>query len=387
MTTDRKKKPLVIDISAEEEELEEICRSIEKSRKRLLSPGVLRGDQAVDRLKEQEAGASPLLKKSRQSPQSSPRSPPAKMAMTMADFKAYMDANTNKKIDSQGKILSDLQATVRSVDQQVSKNTSAIELHSRGINENKNAIESLQAELRRSKSAKDDVLPGRAPAAASVADKEGEAFLRARRSLRIWPIDGNTVQDIWTSTGSFLREKLQLQHIMRDEWIESISRAEVPSGPGVKQEVVAVFSNSAYRDTVLGAVGKLAGCVDQDGKASAGIRVEVPGHLQPSFRTLFKYGQMLRARHGNGTRRHIKFDDASQTIFLNARLPGDSTWSRISTAVAKRELKAREVIADEEIERRFDITGPLAPRPRAVSLADGRMDHSPARRTLSISDE
>ena len=53
------------DTEAEEQELELISRTIDRSRKRLLSPGVLRGELAADRLLQQEAGASPLLKKSK----------------------------------------------------------------------------------------------------------------------------------------------------------------------------------------------------------------------------------------------------------------------------------------------------------------------------------
>ena len=42
---------------ARERKLEEICRFLGKSRKCQLSPSTLRGDRAVDRLWEQEAGA------------------------------------------------------------------------------------------------------------------------------------------------------------------------------------------------------------------------------------------------------------------------------------------------------------------------------------------
>ena len=118
---------------------------------------------------------------------------------------------------------------------------------------------------------------------------------------------------------------------------------------------------------IYGAATKLAPFIDDSGKPTAGMRIEVPSHLQRDFRILFKFGQTLRAKHGAGTRRHVKFDDVERTLFLNARLPGDDAWSRISVDVAKKGLRARELVSDDEVGRRFDISGPLAQRPRAAS--------------------
>ena len=47
---------------------EDLVNSIDRSRKRHLDEGLLRGDQALDRLRAQEASASPALKKTRASP-------------------------------------------------------------------------------------------------------------------------------------------------------------------------------------------------------------------------------------------------------------------------------------------------------------------------------
>ena len=48
---------------AGEANFRELSDSIDRSRKRHLEPGLLRGDQALDRLRTQEASASPVLKK------------------------------------------------------------------------------------------------------------------------------------------------------------------------------------------------------------------------------------------------------------------------------------------------------------------------------------
>ena len=141
---------------------------------------------------------------------------------------------------------------------------------------------------------------------------------------------------------------------------------------------LVVFELAETRDTVVGSSGKLAACVDARGRPTAGIRMEIPRTLRPVFSTLYKFGQQLRARHGEGTRRHVKFDDDGRTLFLNVKLPGDTSWSRVSAEVARRGLKAKQSITDQELERRLDLLGPasLVSRPRTISLSSNAMDTS-----------
>ena len=54
--------------------------------------------------------------------------------------------------------------------------------------------------------------------------------------------------------------------------------------------------------------------------------MEVPTELQETFRLLSRFGTRLLARHGEGTRRNIKFDDYSGTLFTNVKLPGPGLW-------------------------------------------------------------
>lgn len=153
--------------------------------------------------------------------------------------------------------------------------------------------------------------------------------------------------------------------------IVDVSRPDVPSGPGTNQEALVRFKLTSDRDTVMGSSAKLAGFSDNQGKPTAGIRLKVPPRLRTAFRVLFRYGQALRRRHGQGMRRHIKFDDTERNLFLNVKLPGDEKWSRVSLEVARRGLRARDLASDGDLERRLDIGGPLADgdRPRAMSLS------------------
>ena len=130
-----------------------------------------------------------------------------------------------------------------------------------------------------------------------------------------------------------------------------------------------VFVDNAVRDMVMGSAAKLAAYIDDSGKPTAGMRIEVPAHLQRDFRVLFKYGQGLRTRHGVGTRRHVKFDDVDMNLYLNVRLPGDLTWSRVSIEVAKRGLRARQLQTNDDLERRLDFAGEMVDRPRSASTS------------------
>lgn len=100
----------------------------------------------------------------------------------------------------------------------------------------------------------------------------------------------------------------------------------------------------------------------------AGMRIEVPGFLQSDFRTLFRYSQNLRARHGPGTRRHVKFNTHERLLYLNVRLLEDGRLSRVSLAMAGRGLQARDIADENTLERRLDKGGPARfGRPRSAS--------------------
>ena len=374
-------------------ELEALCDTIDHSRKRNLSPGLLRRDLAVDRLKSQEESASPLLKKKKECAPNTPIK--ANMAMTMAEFKAYMDANTNKRLDSVDGNMKDLSSKFDRIEKTVDQNSRKLSAHDEAIAAIRDDLSKLKDGRPKAPSPLHDrtqCSPGTTPHQLSPDDLRD--YLRARRSLRLWPIIGSTRDLLWKAVGEFLFNNLKLDGRIQNPMIEEVTKVVLPSGPRVRDEVLVTFSTDEVRDMVLGQVSNLSPYVDDDRRATAGVRMEVPKRLTQEFRVLFKYGQNLRARHGDGTRRHVKFDDENKSLFLNVKLPGDDSWSKVSPAVARRGLRARQALTDGELERRLDITGPLQPisRPRASSSADQPMLAPPtlaapwnARRSESIS--
>ena len=368
--------------NADEEEL--LHTSVTNSRKRYLSPGVLRGEQIEDRLHLQEASASPFLKKTRTN--ATPTEPG--MALSSAEFREYMAEHVTKRLDR-------LETTVEGVDNTVRSHTKKIDNHETLIKESQTQIAVLRREVEEVKSREltprpTDATPGRF-AARVPEPRIGEAeYGLARRSLRIWPIIGRSGEELWRAIGNFLHNLLELPNITEDK-VEKIARPDRPSSFGAKDEALIIFKAAETRDEVIGASAKLAPRVDAHGKPTAGIRIEVPAALRVDFRTLHRFGQQLRNRHGAGTRRHVKFDDVSRSLYLNVKLPGDERWSRVEVELARRGIQLRNRLDSQEMEDRFDINGPLAaPRARPASTSSvqsslGRSESWTGRRTESTS--
>ena len=289
------------------------------------------------------------------------------MALTLAELKKFMDETTNKKLDS-------VDSRLHQIETSVSGNAKRLDEQAASIQANAVSIRQIQTYVLNLKTGKvttaNTVLqPTTGPSGNAPSRAEDIEFARARRSLRLWPVEGQNADDLWTAAGIFLGTKLGMKGKLNKTMIEAISRVEIQSGPGVKSEALVRFVDNNTRDLVMGAAAMLAPYVNAEGKPTAGIRIEVPSHLRGDFRLLFKFGQILRTRHGKGTRRHVKFDDALGCLFLNLKLPGDATWSRVLLEVARRGLVTSEAASNEILERRLDVAGMGNARPRAASLS------------------
>ena len=340
--------------------------SVKRSRKRFLSPTILRGEQAVDRLQEQELSASPSLKR-------------PNMALTAEEFRSYMKGNIERRLGNLESGQTNMEGKLDKLDRSVQANSTRIDNHDSLINSNQRKIEEVRREIDSLKSNTPPPQRMQLEAVSSGATRllqvPDHEYLKARRSLRMWPIQGATPEQVWKATGDFLHVTLGLPGIGEDR-IETISRPEIPSGFGVKEEAIVIFKQVEVRDSVIGASAKLGDKVDKDGRPTAGIRIEIPQGLRGDFSTLQRFGYQLRMRHGRGTRRHIKFDDANRSLFLNVKLPGDISWSRVGLELARKGIQTRERVHSQELEARFDLGTLGADRSRTSSLSSS-MDQDP----------
>ena len=168
---------------------------------------------------------------------------------------------------------------------------------------------------------------GGAVAGPAVNSRREKAYFFCRRSLKLWPIEGD---DLGDAVRVFLSVRLK----MGNERIRAIGDIEVSLTPGKapreRKEVLATFETVEDRDTVKASGSNLAG------QREAGMAVHVPGHLLDNFYALNGVGYSIKANNV-GVRRAIKFDDTLQDIYLDIFVGGQ--WKKITPGEAKNAMK------------------------------------------------
>ena len=161
--------------------------------------------------------------------------------------------------------------------------------------------------------------------------KQDVAYLEARRTLKLWPVSGEDLED---SVRIFLQTKL----LIGEERIRSLGRIAVRHGLGKaardKSEVLATFDNREDRDYIKSMGINLAG------QGGVGMSLHVPGHLLDNFYALNSIGYNIK-KNQEGIKRSIKFDDSIQDIYLDIFIGGK--WQKILPSQAKAALKASPV--------------------------------------------
>ena len=178
---------------------------------------------------------------------------------------------------------------------------------------------------------------GSGPAAASTAntksverlEEERRMFEKARRSLRIWPLKGETNEEIKEAVSDFCYNALLLP-VNSNLGIESVARVRSSPRGQSFMEVVVVFEENYYRDKVLACGPKLAGYRDDDGRPTCGLRLQIPGHLMSQFKTLESFAFSKKRDFNGRIKKHIKFDDASGGLFIQMKHLDDQDWSNFS---------------------------------------------------------
>ena len=269
--------------------------------------------------------------------------------LTAEFFKNLIGENTKMitgKIDKLTTDLVTLTSSVESNRADIAKSLSATERQSSMLEAQKVELPRMEERLTRLE-AGDHVMSAAARHGGGGNLTKSRSYLKARRSVRIWPVNRQDEDSLWKGTGEFIHEALRIpESEVSQEDIESVVAVPDPRMPNssVNNEALVTFHCPRKRDILLSNSPNLSSFVDGAGRPTAGIRLEVPAELDDTFRLLARFGTRLRARHGEGTKRHIKFDDHEASLFINVKLPGDEVWSRVSPAMAKADLdlNARE---------------------------------------------
>ena len=91
----------------------------------------------------------------------------------------------------------------------------------------------------------------------------------------MWPVPGHGRLELWRAAVTFISQTLALDNVT-ESMFEEVSKTLLPSGPGVKDEVLVRFKDARVRDSVIGSAARLAPFHDDSGRPTAGIRIEVP---------------------------------------------------------------------------------------------------------------
>ena len=184
----------------------------------------------------------------------------------------------------------------------------------------------ISTEVRQEVAKLSGLLKGKSPAlepSEGVRNRRDRAYNHCRRSLKIWPIRGENMED---EVKNFMANKLNFDQ----RKIESLGAIEVVVAPGRlakdKGEVLATFETKEDRDTVE------AGGVNLAGQREAGMSIHVPGHLMDNLIALNGIGYSIKTKNA-GVKRAVKFDDIIQDVYLDICINGN--WRRITPKEAR----------------------------------------------------
>ena len=165
------------------------------------------------------------------------------------------------------------------------------------------------------------------PADGRVSGRRQEAYNFCRRTLKMWPIQGD---DLLDCVRVFLAQRLNFT----TQAIEGLGPIEVSLSRNKagrdKHEALVTYVSKDKRDLV-----KAAG-VNLGGQNVAGMAIHVPGHLMDNLIALNGIGYNIKSMR-EGVKRAIKFDDVKQDIYMDILV--DGTWKKVTPT------KARQVAA------------------------------------------
>ena len=167
-------------------------------------------------------------------------------------------------------------------------------------------------------------------AAEEKSSDNDEWFWAARKKLRFFPIPGQTNEDLLTGLDDFIINKLRIPAgVLNKEDVVYVRKVRSAKKSKVQDELLVSFRTVQTRDLVQSYARNLSTWIGDDGKPTAGIRMEIPERLIGSFKALEEYGHAMRGKHGNGFKRHIKIDDTLLCLYLDICLPKQAEWIRV----------------------------------------------------------
>ena len=259
-------------------------------------------------------------------------------SFSLADIDKIIKGNNKNVVDA---IQASLTKSINEVRTVANANSAAIE-------EIREEIRDIRATLVPTGNIDVECAPGPSgrAAAASVSsqdvelwglDDENQArtYYKSSRSLRLWPVPGQNQGELLRSVEVFLRDSLGMaESEVNLEDIEMVRRLKTGRRSKAKDEALVVFKDQLVRDNVSRRAPNLSECFDSERNPTAGIKMEIPQYLLGVFNLLQDHGHELKRKFGEGFKRHVKFDDFNQSLFLEVKFPGNEKWHIVTPEIA-----------------------------------------------------
>ena len=191
--------------------------------------------------------------------------------------------------------------------------------------------------------------------------KKEENYLRARRSLKLWPVVG---EDLKEAVVRFCEDRLRATtgRVAPEDLVVTPLLSPVDSP--AQNQVLVEFSNVRLRDEVRNLAKNLAG------SREAGIQIEVPDHLRGRYQTFQSLAYELKKTHP-ALKRNIKFVDHSMELVKDVKLAEDKDWKAVQYEDANAILPARSRTASMS---RTELAGLVGPKDKQTAENDSSSD-------------
>ena len=174
---------------------------------------------------------------------------------------------------------SKLHEKARETSQQIRTNQRMIQEVNTELTEHKTAIARLEERVQR----QEGRTSGGQVAASKRQEAQQGAYMRARRSFRIWPVEKLPGEEIEVAIKRFFQTNMRVPASLTSTLnLDTIRRAvEQPARSKIKNEIIVTFAEREERDTVKSYARELAHM-----GGMAGLRLEIPEHLKGHHKVL-----------------------------------------------------------------------------------------------------
>ena len=228
-----------------------------------------------------------------------------------------------------------LHEKARETNQQIRTNQRMIHEVSAEITEHRAAIARLEERVQR----QEGRTVGNQVAASKRQESQQGAYMRARRSFRIWPVEKVPGEEIETGIKKFFQTNMRVPASLTNTLnIDTVRRAvEQPARSKIRSEIIVTFAEREERDTVKSYARELA---YMGGMAS--LRLEIPEHLKGHHKILEEQAYAMIELYGREVKRNIKFDDRANDLMMDIKLPQSTKWHNITIRQAIEARKVKE---------------------------------------------